>query len=196
MTSQIQSLAGPFPVIFLTGPRQSGKTTLCRSAFADYRYISMEDLQNREAATVDPRGFLRQLEGVNGAILDEAQHVPDLFSYIQGFVDDRRGGPLIMTGSQNFLLSHRITQSLAGRVAVVELLPFSIAELAQRQALTVEAFERGEAGHGSQAPFGLDEILFGGLFPAIHDRQLDPAIWLDSIPAHLHRARPAVSRQH
>lgn len=180
MTSRIQSLAGPFPVVFLTGPRQSGKTTLCRAAFPDYRYISLEDIQNREAATVDPRGFLRQLESVKGTILDEAQHVPDLFSYIQGFVDDRRGGPLIMTGSQNFLLSQRITQSLAGRAAVVELLPFSIAELAQRQALTVEAFERGEAGHGTQAPLGLDEILFCGLFPAIHDRHLDPTIWLDS----------------
>lgn len=180
MTSRIQSLAGPFPVVFLTGPRQSGKTTLCRSAFADYRYISLEDLQNREAATDDPRGFLRQLEGVNGTILDEAQNVPDLFSYIQGFVDDRRGGPLIMTGSQNFLLSQRITQSLAGRAALVELLPFSIAELAQRQALTVEAFEQGKTGNGREAPFGLDEILFSGLFPAIHDRRLEPAIWLDS----------------
>lgn len=86
-------------MVFLTGPRQSGKTTLARAAFPEFSYISLEDLQNREEASEDPRAFLRRLDGTKGAVLDEVQRVPDLFSYLKGFIDEQRGGPLVLTGS-------------------------------------------------------------------------------------------------
>ncbi len=176
---RLEKLARDYPVVYLTGPRQSGKTTLARAAFPGFEYRSLEDLQTREEAIEDPRGFLRRLEGASGAILDEAQRAPDLFSYIQGFADERRGGPLILTGSQQFLLLQRISQSLAGRAAILELLPFSIAELTERQALTPAEFEKGEVELAGAPPFDLDEILFAGTYPPIHDRRLEPASWLD-----------------
>jgi len=179
LSKRLKELAGPFPVVFLTGPRQSGKTTLARATFPRFRYISLEDMQNREEAGEDPRGFLRRLEGEEGAILDEVQRVPDLFSYLQGFVDDHRGGPVVLTGSQHFLLSEKISQSLAGRAAVLELLPFSLAELCRREALTPDTFP--EPGPAVVEPKGLDlfETLFKGFFPRIHDHDLDAPAWLD-----------------
>jgi predicted AAA+ superfamily ATPase len=177
--ARLAKLVEDYPVIFLTGPRQSGKTTLTRATFPDYDYRSLEDLQNREEAVEDPRGFLKRLEGSQGAILDEVQRAPDLFSYIQGFVDERRGGPLILTGSQNFLLLERINQSLAGRVAILELLPFSIAELVRRPALTPHAFEEGLFENLGQCHLDLDDVLFTGSYPAIHDRGLEASTWLD-----------------
>ena len=125
LEASLQRSAGPFPVLFLTGPRQSGKTTLARMAFPDYLYVSLEDPQRRAEALEDPKALLRRVAEAPGVIFDEAQRAPELFSYIQGVVDERRGGPFVLTGSQNFLLSERITQSLAGRTAVFELLPFS-----------------------------------------------------------------------
>lgn len=180
LATGLTSAASQFPVIFLTGPRQSGKTTLARACFPDYRYVSLEDLQNRAEATDDPRGFLRRLEGLPGVILDEAQHTPDLFSYIQQFVDERRSGPLVLTGSQNFLLSAKISQSLAGRTAVMELLPFSLAELTQRTALTPAGFEAGEVPTGGPPPSDPDVVIHTGFFPPIHDRGIAPSTWLDS----------------
>ena len=177
--ARLAKLVDDYPVVFLTGPRQSGKTTLTRATFPDYDYRSLEDLQNREEAVEDPRGFLKRLEGSQGAILDEVQRAPDLFSYIQGFADERRGGPLILTGSQNFLLLERINQSLAGRVAILELLPFSIAELVRRAALTPHAFEEGLFENLGQCHLDLDEMLFTGSYPAIHDRRLEASTWLD-----------------
>jgi predicted AAA+ superfamily ATPase len=179
LSNRLKELVGPFPVVFLTGPRQSGKTTLARAAFPEFNYISLEDLQNRQEASEDPRAFLHRLEGSKGAILDEVQRVPDLFSYLQGFVDDQRGGPFVLTGSQHFLLSEKISQSLAGRAAILELLPFSLAELCRRDALKPETF-LGPAQSISK-PDGLDlyETLFKGFFPRIHDRSLDPSAWLD-----------------
>jgi len=176
---RLKSLARQFPVLFCTGPRQSGKTTLTRMAFPDFDYLSLEDLQNRQEATEDPRGFLRRLEGATGVILDEVQRTPDLFSYIQGFVDDARGGPLLLTGSQHFLLSERISQSLAGRAAILELLPFSLSELAGRPAIEPEAFGQPALVARSPHDIRLDDVLFTGLFPPIHDRQLEAAVWLD-----------------
>src|SRR5947199_7083275 len=87
---RLRTLATTFPAVFLTGPRQSGKTTLARTTFPEFAYVSLEDLQNRQEVEEDPRGFLRRLEGKTGVILDEVQRTPDLFSYLQGFLE-RRG---------------------------------------------------------------------------------------------------------
>jgi len=179
LAPRLRSLAGPYPVIFLTGPRQSGKTTLARATFPEFEYRSLEDPQTREEAVEDPRGFLRRFEDAPGAILDEVQRAPDLFSSIQGFADERRGGPLVLTGSQHFLLLEKISQSLAGRAAVLELLPFSMAELERRPALTPDEFEKGEGGRGEKERRGLDETLFRGSYPPIHDRGLEASTWLD-----------------
>jgi hypothetical protein len=186
---KLHELAGPYPMVFLTGPRQSGKTTLSRATFPDFAYVSLEDLQNREEAHEDPRGFLARLRGAPGVILDEVQRVPELFSYLQGVADSGTHGPFVLTGSQQFLLSAHIGQSLAGRVAVLELLPFSVAELCRRPALTPDDWETGlshpgegasaaSAGGSPETPLDLDAVLFSGLYPRIHDRGLDPSEWL------------------
>ena len=156
----IRRLADGYPVVAVTGPRQSGKTTLVRSLFADRPYVSLEDLDERDFATQDPRAFLARFP--KGAVLDEVQRTPDLFSYLQGRVDEeRRNGLFILTGSQQFDLLSSITQTLAGRVALVPLLPFTLGEL--------QAVE--------QAPAGLEDLLFTGLYPPVHDRDLEPGIW-------------------
>ena len=185
LEARLQEAAGPFPVLFLTGPRQSGKTTLARMAFPEYLYVSLEDPQRRAEALEDPRGMLQRVAAAPGVIFDEAQRAPELFSYLQGVVDERRGGPFVLTGSQNFLLSEKITQTLAGRTAVFELLPFSVAELARRPALRPEDFCRARPGAGgAEAPvrpsLSLEDLVFGGLYPAIHDRGADAAQWLRS----------------
>jgi predicted AAA+ superfamily ATPase len=158
--STIRQLASGYPVVAVTGPRQSGKTTLVRTMFADRPYITLEDLDERDFAVQDPRGFLSRFP--DGAVLDEVQRAPDLFSYLQGLVDeDGRRGLFVLTGSQQFDLLSNITQTLAGRVALVPLLPFTLAELQQAE----------------QAPEALEDLLFTGLYPPVHDRGLDPGIW-------------------
>lgn len=151
-----------FPVVALTGPRQSGKTTLVKTLFQEKPYVSLEDLDTRAFAQGDPRGFLAQYP--DGAVLDEVQRVPDLFSYLQTRVDaDGRMGLFILTGSQQFGLLSHITQSLAGRVSLLTLLPFSLEEL--------------QAAH--QAPASLDTLLFKGMYPPVYDRNLEPEVWYE-----------------
>jgi len=133
-----------YPIIYLGGPRQSGKTTLLQQLFPDLPYASLEDPDVVLLATDDPRRFLHSFP--NGAILDEAQRVPQLFSYLQTMVDNNKALRFILSGSQNFLLIEKITQSLAGRVGILNLLPFSYAEiqnLAPIQSLEAAAWRGG-----------------------------------------------------
>lgn len=125
---KVNELLGKYPIVSITGPRQSGKTTLTKLLRPDYQYVSLENPSDRLFAQQDPVGFLETYQ--NGVILDEVQYVPELFSYLQVYTDARqRLGEYILTGSQNFLLMEKITQSLAGRVAIFNLLPFAVEEL-------------------------------------------------------------------
>lgn len=180
LTKTLRSAARDYPVVTVTGPRQSGKTTLVRAAFARHRYASLEDPDTRAFATEDPRGFLAQFR--SRVILDEVQHVPELFAYIQGIVDkENRAGQFILSGSQNFLLLTRVSQSLAGRCAVLRLLPFSRAELVGRSLRGASSFHssrRTKTSITSQPETDLFETLLTGGFPRIHDQGLAPQNWL------------------
>lgn len=160
-----------FPVLTITGPRQSGKTTLSRLLAPDLPYFSLEDPDVRAFAIEDPRAFLRQAS--DGAILDEVQRAPDLFSYLQGIVDaDRRMGRFILTGSSQFERMESITQTLAGRASMLTLHPFSLTEL--------QAVDR--------APDSVDDLLYSGFFPPVYDRPVAPDIWLqDYVGTYLER---------
>lgn len=159
-TATLLELAQGYPVLAITGPRQAGKTTLAQSTFPDKHYVSLEDPDTRAFAQDDPRGFLARLP--DGAILDEVQRCPPLFSYLQTRVDaNRRMAEFVLTDSQQFGLLSTITQTLAGRVGLVQLLPFSM----------------GELGSGPLPVPSLDELLWSGLYPPIHDRQLAPERW-------------------
>lgn len=126
ITNYLKQLSKQYPVITITGPRQSGKTTLAKAIFKEKAYIDLELMDNREFARTDPRGFLKRLP--DGAVLDEIQRVPELVSYIQGIVDEKKqNGMFILTGSQQFEVSNSINQSLAGRTALLKLPPFSTA---------------------------------------------------------------------
>jgi uncharacterized protein len=123
----LQAIYDHFPVVFLTGPRQSGKTTLAKALFSDLPYVLLELPDQQRLAMEDPRSFLMKYP--RGVVLDEVQNVPELFSYLQGIVDDDRSVRFVLTGSQNFLLNEKITQSLAGRAGIATLLPLSLQEL-------------------------------------------------------------------
>ena len=176
----LQKAAKQFPVVTVTGPRQSGKTTLVQNVFKDYRYVSLEVPDQRRFALEDPRGFLDQFDGP--VILDEVQRTPDIFSYIQALVDEHRDwvGRFILTGSQNFLLLQSISQSLAGRCAVLHLLPFSLAELEGREPLEISVMGKILAGHIGPPKKGLLDTLLTGFYPRIHDKNLPPQDWLAS----------------
>ena len=166
--------ASQYPVVTVTGPRQSGKTTLVRMVFQNYRYVSLENPDHRNFALTDPRGFLNQFQ--NGVILDEVQRIPELFSYIQSIVDeDDQPGKFILTGSQNFLLMGQISQSLAGRTAILHLLPFSLRELSGARSFHPDNFPDIMAGISSS---DLWENLLTGFYPRIHDKNLDARDWL------------------
>jgi len=157
ISSHLRTLASHYPVITLTGPRQSGKTTLVRQVFKEKAYINLELLDQREFARSDPRGFLRRIP--DGAILDEIQHVPELLSYIQGIVDEKRVNNLfVLTGSQQFEVLNRVSQSLAGRTALLKLLPFSFTEVKNNYDIS-----------------SINQLLFKGFFPRIYDQNLEPS---------------------
>lgn len=158
--TKLIKLAKTFRSVAVVGPRQSGKTTLCRTVFPKKQYVSLENPDVREFATSDPRGFLAQFK--NGAILDEIQKAPHLFSYLQQILDETsKKGLFILTGSNNFLLQENITQTLSGRVAYLQLLPLSLAELRNSKKLKTD--------------YGW-HILNGG-YPEVIERKINPADW-------------------
>ena len=166
------------PSVTLTGPRQSGKTTLCRAAFPKHGYVSLEAPDARAFASEDPRAFLGQYP--DGVIVDEVQRVPELLSYIQVIIDEARlPGRWVLTGSQNLLLAESVSQSLAGRTAVHHLLPLT----------------RGEVVRFPEHPRTLEEAMLAGGYPRIFDEGLDPSEWLRSYAAtYVERDVRAISR--
>ena len=157
VAKKTRRLARQYPIVTITGPRQSGKTTLCRMLFEEKAYVSLEDVDERNFARQDPRGFLGKFP--NGAVIDEVQRVPDLLSYIQTIVDqEQKEGFFILTGSQQFELLESISQSLAGRTALVKLMPFTLKE-----------------AYGQRIDhITLDLALYTGFYPRIFDKNLNP----------------------
>jgi len=151
--SELKQLAAQFKAIAVTGPRQSGKTTLVRDVFKNRAYVNLENPDVMRFAKEDPRGFLSNYP--DGAILDEVQRAPELFSYLQQILDEQqRNGLFILTGSNNFLLQDTISQSLAGRVGYLFLLPLSLAEI-------------------NSAEYSVNHLLFKGGYPVLYDREID-----------------------
>ncbi|NOY76060.1 MAG: ATP-binding protein [Kiritimatiellaeota bacterium] len=157
---ELKCLAREFRSVLIIGPRQSGKTTLAKKAFPNKPYVLLEEPDARRFATDDPRGFLAGFP--DGAILDEVHKTPELLSYIQGILDESpRKGLFVLTGSCNFKLMESVSQSLAGRVGQIELLPLSALELSE----------------ANQLPETIDETLFKGGYPEIYDQSLTPERW-------------------
>ena len=162
LVKELKRSTKEYPVTAILGPRQSGKTTLAKKAFPKKRYISMEDLDNREFCLQDPKGFLKTYS--SGTIIDEVQRTPHLLSYIQTKVDrDRKKGQFILTGSNQFLLEEKLTQSLAGRVSLLRLLPLSMKELGSRKELK-----------------NLNHLIFKGFYPQLHTEDMKASHWFDN----------------
>lgn len=160
LADKIRTSSRQFPVVAIVGPRQSGKTTLVQSLFRRKPYVSLEDLDTRTFAQEDPRGFLSQFR--SGAVIDEVQRVPELLSYLQGIVDLRKKhGLFILTGSQQLLLMKNLSQTLAGRVRLLTLLPLSLREL--RQAHIV--------------PRTMEQWVVRGAYPRLYDKRVPPGEW-------------------
>ena len=165
LSEKVLYLATKFPVVSVTGPRQSGKTTLIKHLFPDYAYVNLENPDTRQAARLAPRDFVRQAP--KGLIIDEAQYVPEIFSYLQIAADeDNEVGRFVICGSQHFLMMERISQSLAGRVGIVHLLPFSVSELQAAGQPRKEALN----------------YIFDGFFPRLYDKDIFPN---DFYPAYI-----------
>lgn len=178
LAEKLVALANKFPVVSITGPRQSGKTTLARMVFKQWDYVNLEEPNEREFALQDPKGFLRKFPG--GVILDEIQKAPVLLSYIHGLVDQEdMPGRFILTGSQQFQIMTNVSQTLAGRTALVHLLPFSLGELLGDP--FTEPWNLTRLSHTrKKPPFPLEKILFQGLYPRIHDKELEAQDWLSA----------------
>jgi len=159
---EIRKLASEFPIVAILGPRQSGKTTLAKHIFKKYKYVSLEDPDMRNLAIEDPRGFLFQYD--KKVIIDEIQRVPELFSYLQTHTDElKKTGSFVLTGSQNYLLMESISQSLAGRVGLATLLPFSTEEIIKHN-----------------PKLTLEELMFTGFYPRIYDQNIRPSSFYKS----------------
>ena len=157
LKQKLLEMTNKYPIVTLTGPRQSGKSTLLKTSFPDYKYVSLEDPDMRLFATDDPKGFLATYP--DKTIIDEVQHVPSLFSYIQTYTDnENREGMYLLAGSHNFLLMENVNQSLAGRTAILKLLPFSHREMKE----------------GGILPKNVDEEIFKGAYPRIYDKNIEP----------------------
>lgn len=162
MTEKLLALIQQYPVIGVVGPRQSGKTTLVRYALPNHKYVTMEDLDKRTFALEDPRRFFSSFQDAEGVIIDEIQEAPELLSYMQGIVDsDDRPGRFVVTGSQNILVGEKITQTLAGRIAILTLLPLTVQELKEADKL----------------PQSLEPLLLTGCYPRLYTRQLSSSEW-------------------
>jgi hypothetical protein len=166
----LKNRAKKYPIVTLTGPRQSGKTTLSQMAFPDKSYVNLENPEVRRIAIEDPNRFLNQYP--DGAILDEVQRTPELFSYLQTLVDaDKRNGLFILTGSQNFNFIQSVNQSLAGRTSILELVPFSMEEISKQIKNK-----------------SIDEILIQGFYPKIYDQNIKPQVLLsDYVKTYIER---------
>lgn len=157
-----------FPVVGIFGPRQSGKTTLVKEVFNKHKYINFEDPNMRSFVADNPQGFLREFDNDHGIILDEFQYVPQILSYIQMAADEKdRPGYFVLTGSQNFLMNGAVTQSLAGRIGILTLIPLSIKELAENTLLTDN----------------VNEIIYNGGYPRIYAKGIQPA---ELYPSYIH----------
>lgn len=158
ITSEFHRLLRQYPVITITGPRQSGKTTFCREQCSTYHYVNLEDIENRQYAINDPKGFLGQFN--NGVILDEIQRAPDLPSLIQVIVDENNHpGQFVLTGSQQFEVIESVSQSLAGRTALIKLLPFALEELYSNRVAIPP----------------VKELFYRGFYPRIYHEGLNPS---------------------
>ncbi len=162
ITPALHELAKYYPIVYLGGPRQAGKTTLLKNLFPGLPYANLEDPELRLLAEQDPRRFLKDFPA--GAVLDEAQRVPQLFSYLQVMVDDNRQLRFYLSGSQNFLLMEKITQSLAGRVGILNLFPLGFSEM-----------------EGTPfAPTDMECFVWRGGFPGLHDQQVPPELFFNN----------------
>jgi len=176
LAATLRDVSKKYPVMTVNGPRQSGKTTLVRATFPKHSYVSLELPDQRAYALEDPRGFLSQFDGP--VILDEVQRAPELFSYIQVLSDeDPRPGHYVLTGSQNFLLVEKISQSLAGRAHLSYLLPLAQSEISGRK--PIEPRNIGSSRPRTRPDDGdLCEVVWKGFYPRIHDQALPPQQWL------------------
>lgn len=167
----ISKLLKKYPAVVLTGPRQSGKSTIAKKILPNYPYSSLEDLDEREFATSDPRSYLDRF--TSGGIIDEVQKVPELISYLQSFLDNKKNKkPIILTGSAQLTLLANVSQTLSGRIAVIELLPLSYSEIEK----------------SSIAPKSLEKLLFTGLYPKLYKEKINPGDWyLDYIKTYIER---------
>lgn len=161
ITQELKKLSKEYPVTLLLGPRQSGKTTLIKKVFSNYTYVNLEDLETQEFALNDPNAFLSQFK--NGLIIDEVQRAPKLLSQIQVIVDkSKKNGQFILTASQNFLLLEEVSQSLAGRVAILELPPLSLSEISSLSKLeTIDIWD----------------LAFKGFYPRLYDHKMDTSAY-------------------